>query len=75
MQTVNVYEIQEKLNELLVSVKCGNEIILTQNGTPVARLAPIITKPQKRELGFVSGVLPDSFFDPLPEEEIQAWGL
>ena len=35
-------------------------------------------KPQKRQLGFLKGVvppLPDSFFDPLPEEDLQAWGL
>ena len=31
---------------------------------------------QKLRLGFVKGSpLPESFFDPLPEEELQAWGL
>ena len=30
----------------------------------------------KRKLGFVDAPpLPDSFFDPLPEEELQLWGL
>jgi len=30
----------------------------------------------KRKLGFLPGPpLPDSFFDPLSEEELQAWGL
>jgi len=30
----------------------------------------------KRLLGFVDvPPLPDSFFDPLPEEDLQAWGL
>ena len=34
------------------------------------------TMKQKIELGFVKGFpLPESFFDPLPEEELQAWGL
>ena len=34
------------------------------------------TAKQKLRLGFVKGSpLPDSFFDPLPEEELQAWGL
>jgi hypothetical protein len=38
------------------------------------------TKEPKREIqfGFLKGIvppLPDSFFDPLPEEELQAWGL
>ena len=30
----------------------------------------------KLKLGFMPGPpLPDSFFDPLPEEDLQAWGL
>jgi len=34
-----------------------------------------ISRP-KRRLGFVKAPpLPDSFFDPLPEEDLQAWGL
>ena len=35
-------------------------------------------QPQKRQLGFLKDKvppLPDSFFDPLPEEDLQAWGL
>ena len=36
-----------------------------------------VTKPKrKRKLDFVDvPPLPDSFFDPLPEEELQLWGL
>ena len=31
---------------------------------------------QKLRLGFVKGPpLPESFFEPLPEEELQVWGL
>ena len=30
----------------------------------------------KRQIGFWDGPeIPDSFFEPLPEEELQAWGL
>ena len=33
-------------------------------------------KPQKRPLGFAKGAeIPDSFFEPLSEEELQLWGL
>lgn len=33
------------------------------------------TKP-KRQLGFAKGAeVPESFFEPLSEEELQAWGL
>jgi hypothetical protein len=31
---------------------------------------------RKRQLGFWDGPeLPDSFFEPLPDEDLQAWGL
>ena len=34
------------------------------------------TPKRKRKLGFIDAPpLPDSFFDPLPEEELQLWGL
>ena len=36
------------------------------------------TAPRKRRLGFLKDKvppLPDSFFDPLPEEDLHAWGL
>jgi hypothetical protein len=45
---------------------------------PIEEDMPEEPKPQKRPLGFLKGIvppLPDSFFDPLPEEDLQAWGL
>jgi hypothetical protein len=39
---------------------------------------PIEATPQKRCLGFLKDKvppLPESFFDPLPEEDLRAWGL
>ena len=43
---------------------------------PVEDNAPDEQKPQKRLLGFAKGAeVPDSFFEPLSEEELQLWGL
>jgi hypothetical protein len=43
---------------------------------PAESYAPDEPKPQKRMLGFAKGAeIPDSFFAPLSEEELQAWGL
>jgi len=42
---------------------------------PVENINSKKTK-QKIQLGFIQGYpLPDSFFDPLSEEELLAWGL
>jgi hypothetical protein len=43
---------------------------------PAEDIATEQSKPQKRQLGFAKGAeIPDSFFEPLPEEDLQAWGL
>ena len=35
-----------------------------------------IQQSDKRPIGFARGAeVPDSFFEPLPEEELQLWGL
>ena len=63
---------------------CGlcNVLVREENGEII--LTPIVSAetPKKKEsqtklqLGFVKGPpLPESFFDPLPEEELRAWGL
>lgn len=69
---VNIHEAKTHLSRLLEEVNNGQEIILAKAGKPYARLVPLET-PKKRQLGFVKASIPDSFFDPLPEDELQAW--
>ena len=69
---VNVHEAKTRLSELLERVKAGEEIVLAKYGKPVARLVPYGPL-GKRGLGFVAGHVPNSFFQPLPEEELAAW--
>ena len=74
MVTVNVHEAKTNLSRLLVQVEAGEDIIIARNGKPVARLVRF-QKPGKRQFGSMKGLvkLDDSFFDPLPEEELAAW--
>ena len=74
MVTVNVHEAKTHLSRLLVQVEAGEEIVIARNGNPVARLVSC-TRRGKRQPGSMSGLftVPDSFFDPLPEEELAAW--
>ena len=74
MVTVNVHEAKTNLSRLLVQVEAGEDIIIARNGKPVARLVGV-QKPGKRQFGSMKGLvkLDDSFFDPLPEEELAAW--
>lgn len=71
-EIVNVHEAKTHLSRLLERVRAGEEIVLAKNGHPYARLVPI-EPPKRRELGFVRGELPDDFFEPLPDELIDAW--
>ena len=74
MRTVNIHEAKTTLSRLLVQVEAGEDIIIARNGKPVARLVRF-QKPGKRQFGSMKGLvkLDDSFFDPLPEEELAAW--
>lgn len=72
-RVVKVQEAKTHLSALLAEVEAGAEIVIARGDTPVARLVPLETAPRKRELGFLTFSLPDSFFDELPEDELAAW--
>ena len=74
MTRVNVHEAKTHLSRLLAQVEAGNEVVIARNGAPVARLVPCRTR-GKRVFGALKGrlVVPESFFEPLPESELEAW--
>jgi prevent-host-death family protein len=75
--TVNIQEAKTNLSKLIREVQEGNEVVIAKRGKPVANLGPT-KKTGKRKLGFMSKPnreWDDSFFDPLPEEDLQLWGL
>lgn len=61
-----------ELSHLLHLVEGGKEVTIMRGTQPVATLRSVKSQPQ-RELGFVDYVVPDSFFDELPEEELRLW--
>lgn len=69
---VNVQAAKTHLSQLLVRVERGEEIVIARGGVPVARLSPL-SGPAPRELGFVDVIIPESFDDPLPADELEAW--
>lgn len=74
-EVINVHEAKTHLSRLLDRVREGEELILGKAGKPYARLVPINDIPPGRKFGVLKDRLkvPDSFFDPLPEEELRAW--
>jgi prevent-host-death family protein len=74
MSVVNIHYAKTHLSRLLQQVAAGEEVVIAKAGNPVARLVPITAKREPRRLGFLEMELPDSFFDPLPDDELEAWG-
>lgn len=75
MSTVNVHEAKTHLSRLLVRVEAGEEIVIARSGKPVARLVAYRSGSPVRRFGSLKGHLTvdDSFSDPLPESELDAW--
>ena len=73
LKTVNVQEAKTHLSALLARVASGERIVLARNGKPCAQLIPLDPEP-RRELGFMAGSVAESFFDPLPDEDLERWG-
>lgn len=77
MITATIFEAKTKLSELIKKAQKGETIIITsgRDKKPVARLeaAQPVRKKRLDVLPTPGFVLPDSFFDPLPEEELRLW--
>lgn len=71
MKVINVHEAKTHLSRLLEKAHAGEEIILAKAGKPYAKLVPLAKT--RRKLGFIKGTVDDSFFEPLPSEELDAW--
>ena len=78
MTTVSVHEAKTHLSRLLKQVEAGQEVAITRRNRVVARIVPSKTA-KKPLLGALKGKvkfdLDDGFFEPLPQEELEAWGL
>lgn len=54
MQIMDIHEAKEHFSDLVDDVRHGSEIVITFAGKPVARLGPVIRKPQ-RKFGVLKG--------------------
>jgi len=70
MSSVNVHEAKTNFSKLLERVAAGEEITISNRGTPVARLVPAVHPRGRGILGLAEGqfTVPDDFDAPLPPE-------
>jgi len=75
MATISVYNARAEFSRLIERALAGEEIVITRRGKPAVRLVPVEEERQPRKPGALKGKLelPEDFFDPLPDDIIDAF--
>jgi prevent-host-death family protein len=76
MTQVGMHEAKTKLSQLVERAEAGEDIVIARNGTPVARLVPIV---RPADFASIRGVFRGQVeiaddFDELPEDIADAFG-
>lgn len=76
MNKVNIAEARVHLSRYLAQVEAGETITLCRRNVPIAEIRPLRAEvADPRPTGIDRGMsVPDSFFDPLPDELRRAFG-
>ena len=71
MEPVSVYDAKTHLSRLLDAVEAGEEVVITRNGRPVARLVRALPTPRRR-FGTMPNVatVRDDFDEPLSIDDL-----
>jgi prevent-host-death family protein len=70
---INVHQAKAQLSELLERAARGEDIVIAKRGKPFVRLVRVEDR-APRVPGIAKGRLTEAFFDPLPDDELDAWG-
>ena len=75
MIRVNISEAKARLSALLDAAVRGEQVVLCRRNVPVAELRPLPERRREpRRVGVDPGlVVPDSFFEPLPDDLLDAF--
>lgn len=73
MTTVNIHEAKTHLSRLLDAAVAGEEVVIAKGGCPYVRLAPVLVADRTPGAAKGKGRLTEAFFEPLPEDELNAW--
>ena len=70
-----MYAAKTHLSRLLDRAAKGEEVVITRNGRPIARLVPVAALRAPRKLGGLRGRIriADDFDAPLPDELLDAF--
>jgi prevent-host-death family protein len=72
---VKMHQAKSQLSRLIAAALAGEEVVIARGSEPLVRLTPVKPVARKRQFGAYKGMfeVPDSFFEPLSEEELALW--
>lgn len=76
MTTVTVHQAKTHLSKLIAAAERGEEVVIARGDKPAVRIVPFepAAKPlRRRGLLKGQGKFDETFFDPLPEDELRRW--
>jgi prevent-host-death family protein len=75
MSQITIHTAKTHLSRLIQRACDGEEIVIAKGKMPMVRLVPVDAPKPKRQFGALKGkiTLDDCFFEPLPNEELDAW--
>lgn len=75
MAIVTIHAAKTNLSKLIEKARRGEEIVIARGSEPVVKLVPVGQASPERRFGALKGriSLDASFFEPLPEKELDAW--
>lgn len=74
MKVFPIHEAKARLSMLIEKALSGEVVIIARGKTPIVKLVPV-EETTGRKFGALKNKFKfdDSFFDPLPKEELAAW--
>lgn len=75
MKRVNMREAKANLSRYVAELKPGESLILCKRNKPVAEIRSLRREKRVPRMGWAKGefVVPESFFEPLPDELLKAF--
>ncbi len=75
METVNIYEAKTRLSQLVDKAAAGEDVVVSRNGKPLARITRLEAPKRRVRFGLLKGkvVVPEDFDAPLPADVLAAF--
>lgn len=74
--TFDISAAKARFSELIRRAEAGEEIVVARGNRPVVRFVPYVSKVRpSKGFGSMKGLVEvgPEFFEPLPEEDLEAW--